>query len=935
MSSHHDSGKSEKLTRQEMIDFRLRLAGWNVDDRTQVIPEFYTAGINMVQEEKAGYGKKEFCDYVLLGKDGKPVAVVEAKKSSVDAEVGREQARQYCLSLEAKTGRLPFCFYTNGQEIFFWDIGNYPPRKVMGFPRLEDLERFAYLRANRKNLAEEFINTQIAGRDYQVMAIRSILEAIESRKKRFLLVMATGTGKTRTCIAIVDALMRAGWVERTLFLVDRVELREQALDAFKEYLPNEPRWPNENEKNVALDRRIYVSTYPAMLNIIHGEDSPFSPHFFDLVVIDESHRSIYNTYQEILTYFNTITLGLTATPTAIIDHNTFELFDEEDELPTYAFTYEEAVGHVPPYLCDFQVMKIVSRFQEKGINARTISLEDQLKLIREGKEVEEINYEGSELEKTVTNRGTNALIVREFMEECIKDATGVLPGKTIFFCSTKAHARRIEQIFDSLYPEYAGELARVMVSDDPRVHGKGGLLYQFKNSDLPRIAISVDMLDTGIDIREVVNLVFAKPVYSYTKFWQMIGRGTRLLEEDKLKPWCTQKDVFLILDCWDNFEYFKLNPKGKELIPQVPLPVKLVEMRLVKLRKALELHEMEIVEKEAAKLREQIAALPAQSIVVRDAEKSLDRLNEAGFWENLTFEKIEFISREIQPLFRAFQVEDAKAMRFERDVVELGLALMNKDKKKFETLKDSIVERISELPLTVNVVAARKDFIRQCQTPHFWNTISEEKLQELLVTIAPLMKFHETVPMKGMVHYNLKDVVSQKEYVEFGPAHEAIGIAKYRELVEQKVQEALKVNPILLRLKTEGHISETEAGELAEQLSREHPYITVDLLRKAYNNPKAKFEQFIRHILGMERLESFPEMVAGAFDVFIREHGSLNSKQLRFLDLLRRVLTEKGRVEKKDLIGPPFTRVHPDGVLAVFSAKEIDEIIMLIQRIAA
>lgn len=918
-----------------MIDFRLRLAGWNVNDRTQVIPEFYTAGINMVQEEKSGYGKKEFCDYVLLGKDGKPVAVVEAKKSSVDAEVGREQARQYCLSLEAKTGRLPFCFYTNGQEIFFWDIGNYPPRKVMGFPRLEDLERFAYLRANRKNLAEEFINTQIAGRDYQVMAIRSILEAIENRKKRFLLVMATGTGKTRTCIAIVDALMRAGWIERTLFLVDRVELREQALDAFKEYLPNEPRWPNENEKNVALDRRIYVSTYPAMLNIIHSEDSPFSPHFFDLVVIDESHRSIYNTYQEILTYFNTITLGLTATPTAIIDHNTFELFDEEDELPTYAFTYEEAVGHVPPYLCDFQVMKIVSRFQEKGINARTISLEDQLKLIREGKEVEEINYEGSELEKTVTNRGTNALIVREFMEECIKDTTGVLPGKTIFFCSTKAHARRIEQIFDSLYPEYAGELARVMVSDDPRVHGKGGLLHQFKNSDLPRIAISVDMLDTGIDIREVVNLVFAKPVYSYTKFWQMIGRGTRLLEEDKLKPWCTQKDVFLILDCWDNFEYFKLNPKGKELIPQVPLPVKLVEMRLAKLRKAFELHETRIVEKEAAKLREQIAALPAQSIVVRDAEKSLDQLNEAGFWENLTFEKIEFISREIQPLFRAFQVEDAKAMRFERDVVELGLALMNKDKKKFETLKDSIVERISELPLTVNVVAARKDFIRQCQTPHFWNTISEEKLEELLVTIAPLMKFHETVPMKGMVHYNLKDVVSQKEYVEFGPAHEAIGIAKYRELVEQKVQEALKVNPILLRLKTEGHISETEAGELAEQLSREHPYITVDLLRKVYNNPKAKFEQFIRHILGMERLESFPEMVAGAFDVFIREHGSLNSKQLRFLDLLRRVLTEKGRVEKKDLIGPPFTRVHPDGVLAVFSAKEIDEIIMLIQRIAA
>ena len=242
------------------------------------------------------------------------------------------------------------------------------------------------------------------------------------------------------------------------------------------------------------------------------------------------------------------------------------------------------------------------------------------KLLLEGKEIEEINFEGSQLEKKVINKGTNSLIVKEFMEECIKDHNGVLPGKTIFFCSTKAHARRMEDIFDKLYPQYRGELAKVMVSDDPRVYGKGGLLDQFTNNDMPRVAISVAMLDTGIDVREIVNLVFAKPVYSYTKFWQMIGRGTRLLEADKIKPWCTEKDVFLILDCWDNFEYFKIQPKGKELKVQLPLPVRLVGLRLDKIEKALDSGLHEISEREIVKFRKQITELPQNSVVIREAD---------------------------------------------------------------------------------------------------------------------------------------------------------------------------------------------------------------------------------------------------------------------------------------------------------------------------
>ncbi|MGE3825784.1 MAG: DEAD/DEAH box helicase family protein [Bacteroidia bacterium] len=926
---------NEARTRKEIIDQRLKKAGWTVTDRTQVIEEF-DIQLQVVLEPLTPYEGHQFSDYVLLGKDGKPLAVVEAKKTAVDAAIGREQAKQYCFNIQKTQGvELPFCFYTNGHDIFFWDLDNYPPRKVHGFPTRDDLERYAYIRKARKTLAGELINTKISGRDYQLRAIRAVMEAIEKRKKKFLLVMATGTGKTRTCIALVDALMRAGWAERVLFLVDRIALRDQTLDAFKEYLPNEPRWPKQGEKTIASDRRIYVSTYPTMLNVIRDEKDTLSPHFFDLVVVDESHRSIYNTYQEILDYFNTITLGLTATPTDVIDHNTFQLFETDDGVPTFAYSYEEAVTHIPPYLCNFQVMKLKTKFQDEGISKRTISLEDQQHLLLEGKEVAEINYEGTEIEKKVINKGTNALIVREFMEECIKDANGVLPGKTIFFCISKAHARRMEEIFDSLYPEYKGELAKVIVSEDPRVYGKGGLLDQFTNNDMPRIALSVDMLDTGIDIRELTNLVFAKPVYSYTKFWQMIGRGTRLLEKEKIKPWCTEKDSFLILDCWDNFEYFKLNPRGKELKPQIPLPVRLFGLRLDKIEEAQTQGKTELVEKEIKNLRKQIAGLPQNSVVILDTKHELQRVEDENFWNILSTDKIEFLDAVVKPLFRTVADADFKAMRFEKDIVEVTLAQLAGDKEKAETLKESIIEELGELPLSINIVAKEEQLIRQAQTNHFWATITEEKTDELIQKLSPLMKYREAIIPLGPAKFNFKDLLATKEYVEFGPQHEALSIAKYRELVEQKVNELVLANPILQKLKEGKELSSAEAEQLAEELHDEHPHITIDLLRRVYNHRKAVFVQFIKHILGIEILESFPVSVSKSFEKFMAEHSYLNSQQLDFLSLLQTFLIEKGEVEKRDLINAPFTRIHPDGIRGVFSPNEIDEIIVFINKLAA
>ncbi|MFA7685276.1 MAG: DEAD/DEAH box helicase family protein, partial [Candidatus Gracilibacteria bacterium] len=663
--------KTEAQTRWEIIDKRLAKAGWDVKNPSQVTPELdiwigLPEGVTEARDEFQGH---QFADYALLGEDGYPLAVVEAKKTSRDARVGQEQAKQYAENIRNRWDRdIPFVFYTNGNDIYFWDTEKYPPRKVYGFPTRKDLERLMFLRKNEKPLSQELISRDISGRAYQIEAIRSVFESIDKGKRKALLVMATGTGKTRTCVSLLDVLMRSNRVQRVLFLVDRIALANQALDAFKEFLPNAPIWPKTGEKEIATNRRVYAATYPTMLNIIEKEDCPLSPHFFDMIVADESHRSIYNVYKNIFDYFDALRLGLTATPRDVIEHNTFSLFDCEDGIPTYAYSYEEAVNHKPPFLCDFEVLKIRTKFQKEGIHKQNISINEQKALLADGKEPEEINYEGTDLEKKVTNKGTNALVVQEFMESCIKDSSGTLPGKTIFFAMTMKHARRIQEIFDDLYPEHKGNLAKVIVSDDARVYGKGGLLDQFTNKDMPRIAISVDMLDTGIDVRELVNLVFVKPVFSYTKFWQMIGRGTRLLEPKKMKPWCTEKDKFLIMDCWENFDYFQMNPTGKTDRPSKPIPVRLFETKLEKLNIAESQADDGVIQSTIKKLKEDIDKLPPNNVVVLEAQSKIEKLDES-FWQKLTEDKKLYLEKEIAPLMRTRTGEDFKAMSFELKVI--------------------------------------------------------------------------------------------------------------------------------------------------------------------------------------------------------------------------------------------------------------------------
>ncbi len=938
---------TEDATRTQLIDTQLALAGWDVADPTQVVEEYPVdpsssggVGSMAVAESSPHYGQR--ADYALLLR-GRVVAVVEAKRTSKDAHLGQEQGLQYAQAIQkVQGGPIPLVLFTNGHEIYLWESEFYPPSKVRGFPGPLDLEWLDQRRQGRKPLSVEMIDRDISGRDYQIRAIRSVLEGIEARRQRFLLVMATGTGKTRTAMGLIDVLQRAHWAKRVLFLVDRIALRDQAVDAFREHLPDSPYWPrtegHRTETTWASNRRLYCSTYPTMLNLIEGGTKPqsyISPHFFDLVIADESHRSIYNIYRAVLDWFDGIKLGLTATPRDHIDHDTFALFDCDTSDPTFAYTFEEAIGHVPPFLSRFEVLKVRSKFQLEGIKGGTLAPPQQTKLIAEGKDPAEIDFEGSDLERKVTNAGTNVVIVREFMDEAIPDPTGTLPGKTIFFAISKAHARRLADIFDQLYPEHAGKLARMLVSEDPRVYGKGGLLDQFKHKDMPRVAISVDMLDTGVDVPEVVNLVFAKPVYSYTKFWQMIGRGTRVLPDpDKRKPWCPDKDRFLIIDCWGNFDFFKMHPEGREPGDQVALPVRLFQARLDQLEAALAKGQDDVAGLAVAGLRADLATLPAQNAVVAEHRTDLAEVGEDAFWSNLTATRLGTLRTVIAPVLRSRPAVQPKAMRFETEVVSLGTARLAGNAAQLDALADSLAEQVSELPLTVNTVAAEKATVETARDAAWWASASPGELAETADKLTPLMRFRQP-PRDPMMKLDLADLTVIKEAVDFGPEHEGLTTAGFRARIEKYVRSLVDEHPVMARIAAGEEPTADELIELAEILQQQDPGITEETLRRVYDVRAAHLVQLLRHVLGMERLPSWPEAVTAAFDDFIAQHGTMTELQIRFLQTLRTFLLQNRAVERRNLLEAPFTQLHPRGVRGVFSGSMLDEVLALAEGLVA
>ena len=415
----------------------------------------------------------------------------------------------------------------------------------------------------------------------------------------------------------------------------------------------------------------------------------------------------------------------------------------------------------------------------------------------------------------------------------------------------------------------------------------------------------------------------------------MIGRGTRILNANQRKSWCQDKAKFLVIDCWDNFEYFKLNPKGKENKSQTALPVRLFKMRLEKLKIAVE-QSSEIAISEKLELEKLINALPKKNVVVQDNATDLEKVYKLNFWNELNDEKIQFLDQTIAPILRALSSVDFKAMRFEKDIVEFSIAQLNSKSQDLENLRELIVTQIAELPLNIGIVAKEKEIISLALKNSFWTNPAESDLKLIIDKVAPLMRYRQRFDGGDeQERLNLIDITYKKEMVEFGPENELVSVSRYKDMVEAMVQELADQNPILQKIKSGDIITEEELKELAQMMNEKDPFVTEKLLQRVYDNQHAKFLQFIKHILQVEIVHSFEETVTLAFDRFIKLHNNLSNNQIEFMTVLKKYLIDKGKIEKKDLINAPFTQLHPQGILGVFSPQEIEEIITVIQRIAA
>jgi type I restriction enzyme, R subunit len=522
---------SEERTRREMIDPQLESAGWYLRDHSGVKTEIPVDGYKTSEvSETSEVWASGVTDYTLYRENGEVLAVVEAKKTAVDVRLAEAQLTHYVTEIEKHQSFRPFGFLANGLEIHFVDVGHASKREVFGFFTREDLENLLYIRQNAKPLSSVEINNHIVDRSYQHEAIRRVCEAFEQNvakvsepsqrlsggKRKALIVMATGTGKTRTVMGLIDVFMRADQARRMLFVADRDPLVKQAIDdGFAEFLPEEPCTRLQSWK-IETGNRLYAVTLQTLSNIFEQ----FSPAFFDLIVFDEVHRSIFNHWSEVLKYFDGRMIGLTATPANYIDRDTFNAFDCFDDKPTYLYTYEQAVED--RYLVDYSLYAARTRFQQEGIKGVNLTEEERNLLVQHGLDPDDINYEGTELEEKVTVKDMLRRQWQEIMDVCIKDPSG-MPCKTIVFAMTKKHALRLKDAFYEVFPQYV-DMTKVIVSD---ANYRDIPVNDFKKKNQPRIAISVDMLDTGVDVPEVMNLVFMKPVLSPIKLQQMIGRGTR------------------------------------------------------------------------------------------------------------------------------------------------------------------------------------------------------------------------------------------------------------------------------------------------------------------------------------------------------------------------------------------------------------------------
>ncbi|WP_430489152.1 DEAD/DEAH box helicase family protein [Rossellomorea marisflavi] len=878
---------SELQTRKIYIDLELKLAGWEFGKN--VIEEYQVSG--MPNNQNIG-----FVDYVLLGDNGKPIAVLEAKKTSYDANKGKQQAKLYADCIEQMHGQRPIIFFTNGFDIRLWDDMNYPERKVFGFYTKSDLQLLIDRRTIQRPLVDIEIKEEISNRYYQKEAILAVCEAIQSKQRKALLVMATGSGKTRTAISLVDVLVRHNWVKNVLFLADRTALVLQAKKNFNNLLPSMTLCNLlDNKDNPELSRMVF-STYPTMMNAIDDTkrkdgNKLFTVGHFDLIIVDESHRSIYKKYRAIFEYFDGILLGLTATPKDELDKNTYDIFGLETGAPTYAYELEQAVKD--GYLVEYRTFEASSKILDDGLRYDELSDEEKehFEDTFDDEAGEEIS--NSAVNQWLFNDNTIDQVLNDLLEKGIKVEGGDKLGKTIIFANNSKHAKRIVERFNHIYPQYNGKFAAQI---DYKVDYVQTLIDDFSTKDkYPQIAVSVDMLDTGVDIPEVVNLVFFKKVRSKSKFWQMIGRGTRL--SPNLFGVGEDKEFFLIFDYLRNFEFFRENQKGIEGKVSVGLTERIFNLKLDIIK---ELQSLDFQEE---------PYIPHRKELIEDVYQEISRLNDENFqvrmhlqyvhkyknrenWQALNVTNVSEIQEHISPLIISI-VDDELAKRFDSVMYSIELAKLT-SKNAARPIKSVIqtAEELSKLS-TIPQVNAKRDTLLQVQTDVFWEEANIFELEEVREAIRELVKFLEKESQKDY-YTNFKDnftVIGEGETPFYG----SNDLQNYRKKVNQYLKEhqdqtaiyKLRYNKSLTRQDVE--ILE---GILWSELGTQDDY------KKEFGD--TPITKLVRQIVGLDQ-----QAANEAFSEFLNEE-KLNINQLRFVKLIINYVVKNGTLEKKVLQEDPF-----------------------------
>ena len=910
----------ESVTRKLYIDVLLKEAGW--DKLTEGRELEYEIKGMPESTNRTGIG---YADYVLWGKDGKPLAVIEAKKTMADAHKGRHQAELYADCLEEMHGQRPVIFYTNGFDNFLWDDTFYIDRQVQGFYTQDELQLLVDRRSLRKDLRDFKVNTSIVGRDYQLEAIKRVAENLATTKngryvgtrRESLLVMATGSGKTRTAAAIVDMLTKCNWAKRILFLADRNALVTQAKNAFKEHLPDLSAIDLTKEKPDDTTRLVF-STYPTIINKIDsakiGDQRYYGVGHFDLIIIDEAHRSVYMKYGAIFDYFDAMLLGLTATPKKDIDKNTYALFGIEEDNPTAAYELDQAVNDgwlVPP-----KSIPLSLKFQREGIKYADLSEEEKAEYEEKFGDptTEEVpdSISSAALNSWLFNKDTVDKVLDYLMSNGLKVSGGDKLGKTIIFAKNHRHAVFIEERFNYNYPEYGGKFLRVIDNYETKAQD---LLERFTDrfeEKEPHIAVSVDMMDTGVDAPRVLNLVFFKQVKSAVKFWQMIGRGTRLCP-DIFGPGEDKKE-FLIFDFCENFEFFDEFPDGLVVRNAKPLLQLIFEGKLKVAQLIGEIqdpsdYEEELQEKYLSDLHHIVSTLDEQRFMVRKELRHVKEFSHRSKWDGLGLGDIQIINTHLSHLQAPNRDDDELARRFDLMILAFQIDLLS-GAAKSEDFISKIYITASALEKKKNIpeIERHLPLIQQLRTEQFWRGINVLKLDEIRLAVRGLIKYLEKESQQP-VYTDFTDEIQSEGIEVKEPVKTYVSLQSYKDRVETYIRKN-KDHLTIHKLNSNLPITKEELLVLEEMLFTDGVAGTKDEFVKQYG--EMPLGAFIRSITGLDK-----EVVEQEFADFLQT-GTLRADQITFIRTIMSYLTKNGTIDKSMLFEPPFTDLHDQGLVGVF-----------------